>query len=51
MIIGGSFDLLAVVNRVLDKGVVALSGVAADLASSPELIDAYLSAAPEETPA
>jgi branched-chain amino acid transport system ATP-binding protein len=44
---------LAIADRayVLDKGVVALSGVAADLASSPELIDAYLSAAPEETPA
>lgn len=36
---------------VLDKGVVALRGTAADLAASPELIDAYLSAAPEETPA
>lgn len=36
---------------VLDKGLVALSGPAADLAASPELIDAYLSAAPEETPA
>jgi branched-chain amino acid transport system ATP-binding protein len=33
---------------VLDKGVVALSGTATDLAASPELIDAYLSSAPEE---
>jgi ABC-type branched-subunit amino acid transport system ATPase component len=33
---------------VLDKGVVALSGTASDLAASPELIDAYLSSAPEE---
>ncbi len=44
---------LAIADRayVLDKGVIALSGAAADLASSPELIEAYLSAAPEETPA
>ena len=34
---------------VLDKGLVALSGPAAELAASTELIDAYLSAAPEET--
>lgn len=41
---------LGVADRayVLDKGVVALSGTAADLGASPELIDAYLSAAPEE---
>ena len=41
---------LAFVDRayVLDKGVVALDGAAKDLAASPQLIEAYLSAAPEE---
>ncbi|MFZ6003227.1 MAG: ABC transporter ATP-binding protein [Actinomycetota bacterium] len=36
---------------VLDKGVVALEGAAHELAASPELIEAYLSAAPEEVKA
>jgi branched-chain amino acid transport system ATP-binding protein len=36
---------------VLDKGVVALSGTAAELAASPDLVDAYLSSAPQEAPA
>jgi len=41
---------LAFVDRayVLDKGLVALDGAAKDLAASPQLIEAYLSAAPEE---
>jgi branched-chain amino acid transport system ATP-binding protein len=34
---------------VLDKGVVVLTGTAGELSSSPELIDAYLSSAPEES--
>ncbi|MGK2957320.1 MAG: ABC transporter ATP-binding protein [Acidimicrobiales bacterium] len=33
---------------VLDKGEVAVSGSASELAASPELVEAYLSAAPEE---
>lgn len=33
---------------VLDKGLVALTGSAAELASSPGLVEAYLAAAPEE---
>ncbi|MGC1513499.1 MAG: ABC transporter ATP-binding protein [Acidimicrobiales bacterium] len=33
---------------VLDKGEVAVSGGASELAASPELVEAYLSAAPEE---
>lgn len=33
---------------VLDKGEVAISGGATELAASPELVEAYLSAAPEE---
>lgn len=33
---------------VLDKGEVAVSGEASELAASPELVEAYLSAAPEE---
>ncbi|MDP1820568.1 MAG: ABC transporter ATP-binding protein [Acidimicrobiales bacterium] len=44
---------LGVADRayVLDKGVVALSGTAAELAASPDLVDAYLSSAPQEAPA
>lgn len=44
---------LGVADRayVLDKGVVALSGTAAELAASPDLIDAYLSTTPAEAPA
>ncbi len=44
---------LGVADRayVLDKGVVALSGTAAELSASPDLIDAYLSTAPAEAPA
>ena len=42
---------LSIADRayVLDKGVVALTGTARELSSSPELIDAYLSSAPEES--
>lgn len=32
---------------VLDKGTIAVEGVAAELAASPEVVDAYLSSAPE----
>ncbi len=44
---------LGVADRayVLDKGVVVLSGTAAELSASPDLIDAYLSTAPAEAPA